>query len=188
MNAKRSLYQYIAFLALTTGVLLMIPLVAMQFTQEVVWTLNDFIIAGTILFGTGLIYKLVTRKSGDTPNRVAIGFALFTGFLLLWTNLAVGVIGSENNPVNLLYFGLIFIAIIGTFIARFQPKGMSLTMYSIAIGQALIAAIALIGGFYQPPSGTVFQIIAVNGFFISLFVVSALLFRYATHRNPIHSE
>lgn len=178
MKTDRNFYQSIALMALTTGLLLMIPLIAMQFTEEVVWTLSDFIFAGTLLFGTGLTYKLITRKSGETIYRIAVGFALFTGLFLIWTNLAVGIIGSEDNPVNLLYFGVIFVGIIGALMARFRSKGMDLTMFAMALAQALVAAIALIGGFYQSPPSTVFHIIGINGFFITLFIVSALLFRY----------
>jgi hypothetical protein len=43
-----------------TVVLLLIPLIAMQFTNEVNWTLFDFVVAGFIL-GTGFICELVIR-------------------------------------------------------------------------------------------------------------------------------
>jgi hypothetical protein len=175
---NHKLYPSIIKLAAATGLLLLIPLIAMQFTGEVNWTLSDFIIAGIFLFGTGLTYKLITRNSAKMAYRVAIGFALFTGLLLLWVNGAVGIIGSENNPINLLYFGVIAVGIIGALIARFQPQGMAYTMLSMAFAQGLVAATALIGGFYQTPPSSVFEIIGVNGFFIFLFIVSALLFRY----------
>lgn len=178
MNTDSNLTQSIAYLALTTGLLLLIPLIAMQFSGEVVWTLSDFIFAGILIFGTGLAYKLITRKSGDIAYRVAIGFALFTGLFLIWVNAAVGLIGSEDNPINLLYFGVVFVGIIGSFLARFRPQGLSRTMIAMAITQAFIAATALIGGFYQTPPSTAFHIIGINGFFITLFVVAALLFRY----------
>ncbi|MGK7368692.1 MAG: hypothetical protein ACNS64_00650, partial [Candidatus Halalkalibacterium sp. M3_1C_030] len=64
MNTDRNLTQTVAILALITGSLLLIPLIAMQFTDEVVWTLSDFIFAGTLIFGTGLTYKLLTKKTG----------------------------------------------------------------------------------------------------------------------------
>ncbi|WP_445666265.1 hypothetical protein [Fodinibius sp. AD559] len=178
MKTDSNLYQSIASLAFVTGLILMIPFTAMQFTEEVVWTLNDFIFAGILLFGTGLTHKLITRKSDETIYQIAVGFALFTGLFLIWTNLAVGIIGSEDNPINLLYFGVIFVGIIGALMARFQSQGMALTMFAMALAQALVAAIALIGGFYQSPPSTVFHIIGINGFFITLFLVSALLFRY----------
>lgn len=180
MNTKNDapIYKFIAGLALSVGLLLLIPLIAMQFSDEVVWTLSDFIIAGTFLFGTGLTYKLITRKSGNVMYRIAIGFALFTGLFLLWVNGAVGIIGSESNPINLLYFGVIAVGLIGAILARFQANGLVYTMFAMAIAQALIAVIAIIGGYHPNPESAVFEIIAVNGFFIMLFIISALLFRY----------
>lgn len=184
MNTHSNFYTSLTYLALATVVLLMIPLTAMQFTDEVVWTLSDFIVAGVLLFGTGFMYVLVTRilashMANNTAYRVAIGFAFFTGLFLVWSNLAVGIIGSEDNPFNVAYFAVIAVGIIGGFIARFQSEGMVRTMIAMAFAQALLTAIALIGGFYQSPPSTVFHIIGVNGFFITLFVVSALLFRRA---------
>lgn len=183
MDTNQSLLKFTVTLALATGTLLLIPLIAMQFTSEVVWTLSDFIFAGTLVFGTGLTYKLITRKSGKLAYRLGVGLALATGFLLIWANGAVGIIGSEDNPINLLYFLVVFIGIIGAFAARFQSWGLSLTMFTMAIAQATVAAIAIIGGYYQSPPSSVFEIITVNGFFITLFVVSALIFRYSEHEN-----
>lgn len=188
MNTDRKIYKPTAGLALATGLLLLIPLIAMQFSDEVVWTLSDFIFAGMLIFGTGFTYILVTRvlapRMGDNiVYRVAVGFALFTGLFLIWVNGAVGIIGSENNPVNILYFGVIAVGIIGAFITRFRPQGMVFTMFAMAIAQALIAAIAIIGGFYQSPPSTVFHIIGVNGFFVMLFVIAALLFRHVAQEE-----
>lgn len=188
MNTNNSLYKSIAGIAVATGILLLIPLVAMQFSAEVVWTLSDFIFAGTLLFGTGLSYILITRivaprMEDNVVYRVAVGFALFTGLFLIWVNLAVGIIGSEDNPVNQLYFGVIAVGIIGAFLARFKPQGMAYTMFSMAIAQVLIAAAVLVGGMYKTPPSTVFHIIGVNGFFFTLFVVAAILFRYAVQEQ-----
>lgn len=188
MNTDNKLSKSIAGLTLATGALLLIPLIAMQFTEEVAWTLSDFIVAGTLLFGTGFMYILVTqilatRMAGNIVYRVAIGFALFTGLFLIWVNLAVGIIGHSGDPVNQMYFGVIAVGIIGALIARFQPNGMALTMFAMALVQALVAVIVLIGGLYQSPPGTVFHIIGVNGFFITLFVISGLLFRCAVQQQ-----
>lgn len=178
MNTNSNITRSIAGLALATGFILLIPLVAMQFTDEVVWTLFDFIFAGTLLFGTGLTYKLVTRKSPDIAYRIAVSFALSCGLFLIWVNGAVGIIGSENNEINLLYFGVIAVGIIGAFITRFQSQGMSHTLFAMAFAQALIAAIALIIGMHQAPHSSVIEILGVNGLFVGLFLISALWFRY----------
>ena len=74
--------------------LLLIPLIAMQFTDEVNWTLFDFVVAGGLLFFTGLILDLVFRKTKNVRNRVIISVVLLIVFLLVWVELAVGIFGT----------------------------------------------------------------------------------------------
>lgn len=183
MNTDNKLSQSITGPALATVFILLIPLVAMQFTDEVAWNLFDFIFAGTLLFGTGLTYKLVTRKSTDIAYRVAVSFALFCGLFLIWVNGAVGIIGSEKNEINLLYFGVIAVGIIGAIITRFQSQGMSITLFVMAFTQALIASIALITGMHQTPDSSVIEILGVNGLFVTMFLIAALWFRYVAREQ-----
>lgn len=179
MNTELKFTQIITYPAILTAAILMIPLIAMQFSEDVAWTLSDFVFAGILILGTGITYKLITAKSGNAAYKVAVGFALFTGFFLILSNLAVGIIGSENNDVNSLYFGVIFIGIIGAFIARFKPRGLSITLIAMAFTQAIISAFALFSGMADVPDSSVYEILTVNGFFITLFIVAAMLFRYA---------
>ena len=74
--------------------ILLLPLIAMQFTNEVNWKLNDFIVAGLLLLGLGLILELVLRKIKKSDYKVAVIVVLILGFLLVWAELAVGVFGS----------------------------------------------------------------------------------------------
>jgi hypothetical protein len=171
-------------IALVTAFILLLPLVAMQFTDEVNWTWSDFVVGGTLLFGSGLTYELIARKAGNTAYRVAVGIAVAAALLLVWINLAVGIIGSENNPVNLLYFCVLGVGITGAAIARLRPQGMARALFATAIAQALVPIIALvIGGSQarsmQEPPG-VWGVLVLNVFFVMLFIVSALLFRHST--------
>ena len=79
---------------LTSAILLLIPLIAMQFTDEVNWTLSDFVVAGALLFGTGLMCELVLRKVRKVELRIAICAAILIGLLLTWAELAVGIFGT----------------------------------------------------------------------------------------------
>ncbi len=79
------------WIALATGLLLLVPLVAMQFTDEVVWTLLDFIAAGALLFGTGFVFVLAARKMQNRRLRFAIGVMLAAALIYLWLELAVGI-------------------------------------------------------------------------------------------------
>ncbi|MFN0151693.1 MAG: hypothetical protein ACKVU1_13395 [bacterium] len=75
--------------ALVTAGLLLIPLVAMQFSSEVNWSLFDFIAMGAMIFVAGLMLDLVIRKTGK--YRVAAALAIVAVFVWLWVELAVGL-------------------------------------------------------------------------------------------------
>lgn len=168
-------------IALATAFLLLLPLLAMQMTDAVDWDLTDFVFAGALLFGTGLMYVLAVRKGGTLAYRAAVGVALAAALLLAWANLAVGIIGNEENPANLVYFGLLVVGLIGAIAARFRPLGMARALFAVAIAQALVAVAALIAGRHQSPKNSVFEILAPHGFFVALWIGSALLFRRAAH-------
>ena len=77
-----------------TALLLLIPLIAMQFTSEVNWTLSDFIVGGALLVGTGLVFDLILRKIKNINYRIFISIALLMVLLFIWAELAVGIFGT----------------------------------------------------------------------------------------------
>ena len=164
---------------IVVAALLMVPLVAMQFSSDVNWSVFDFMVAGTLLAGTGVAYELVSRRGSNFAYRAAVGLALGSALFLVWANLAVGLIGSENNPANLMYLGVLAVGIAGAALARLQPRGMVRAMLAMAAAQGLIAVIALVLRLDSPP----LQIVGVNGLFIALFAGSALLFGMAAREQ-----
>lgn len=78
----------------TVVILLLIPFVAMQFTEEVNWPAFDFIIAGVLLLGTGLMCELVLRLVKRTENRIIICGIILLILALVWIELAVGIFGT----------------------------------------------------------------------------------------------
>ena len=81
-------------IVLTVGLLLLLPLVAMQFTNDVVWTLSDFVVAGVLLLTTGFACEFVWRKVQKTEHRIFIVLGILAVFLLIWIELAVGIFGT----------------------------------------------------------------------------------------------
>lgn len=81
-------------IVLTVPLLLLIPLIAMQFTDEVNWTLADFVIMGILLLGTGLACELVLRIVKNYDYRFIMIAAILGVFLLIWLELAVGIFGT----------------------------------------------------------------------------------------------
>ena len=81
-------------IVITVAVLLLIPFLAMKFTGEVSWTPVDFVTAGVLLLGTGLLCELVMRKVTNFKYRIAICAGLLIALFLVWAELAVGLFGT----------------------------------------------------------------------------------------------
>lgn len=79
---------------LMVAFLLSVPLMAMQFTNEVKWTLSDFIVAGVLLLGTGLTIEVVARNVKDRKTKISLIAGTFLVLFLIWAELAVGVFGT----------------------------------------------------------------------------------------------
>lgn len=159
--------------------ILLLPLVAMQFTDEVNWTVSDFVFAGILVIGTGIALELTVWKIGNAAYRAAAGIALAAAFILVWLSASVGIIGADGDPANLIYFGVLAVGISGAIIARFQPDGMARTLVMTALAQALAAAIALIAGWGAGDPLWPLDIVGLTVGFVALWLVSAWLFRKA---------
>jgi hypothetical protein len=79
---------------ITVGILLLIPFIAMQFTNEVAWSVFYFVVAAILLLGTGLLCELVLRKVNKTKHRLIICAIILTLLVLTWMELAVGLFGT----------------------------------------------------------------------------------------------
>lgn len=177
MKTYVNLFKKITAFALVTAFLLLIPLVAMQFAGEVNWDLSDFVIMGILIFGSGLTYILVAKGADNFVYRVDIGVALVAVFLLVWVNLAVGLIGAGPNPGNLMYIGVLAVGVIGITIANFNLRGMQRVIFAMVLSLVLVIVLSM--GMQHYSESSVIEILDVNGFFIVLFTFAALLFRYA---------
>jgi MFS family permease len=158
----------------TAAFLLLLPLIAMQVTAEVTWDETDFIVFGAMLAIACGLYELAARATGSGAYRAAVGIATAAAFILVWMNLAVGIIGSEENPLNLMYVGVLAVGIAGAAIARFQPYGMANTMVAAALTQTLVAVIAQVAGHFTW---------VLTAGFVALWLGSALLFRKAAREQ-----
>jgi hypothetical protein len=152
------------------ALLLLLPLVAMQFTAEVNWTASDFVFAGVLIGSVGLALELAVRMSRNRAYRAGIGFALAAAFLILWSNAAVGMIGDEDNPYNLLFLGIIGLALLGSIAARFRAAAMAHTMIAAAVAHLAVA----LGGLSTDGHGA-----GLSAAFAGLWLLSAVLFRKA---------
>ena len=168
---------------LITAAVLAVPLLAMVLrlgvpdpgsgtTDGVNWGPMDFAIVGFLVLGAGLLYEFASARAGTGAHRAAVGIAVAAGLLLVWVNLAVGMIGDEGNAANLMYVLVLAVALIGTSISRFEPRGASIAMFATAIAHVAVVVIALIAGLGPT--------LPADAFFVAARVASGLLFRQAS--------
>lgn len=170
------------FMALGILVILSIPFVAMQVTEEVNWSASDFILMALILSGIAAVYELAAHKSQLSSYRIAVGIGLLGLFLLFWVNAAVGIIGNESQDANLVYAGVFAVILIGSIASKLHAAGMFNTMILGAISTMAAPSIAYI---FWPPtmiswSPGVFKVFLMSGFFAFLFILSAFLFKMSS--------
>ena len=111
-----------------------------------------------------------------TAYRVAAGLALTAAFLIVWLNAAAGLIGIEDDdPANVLYFGVLAIGLMGAVVARLQPRGLALALLATALAQAVVGVIAL----ESPNTASPAQIVSLHGVLVAMFAGAAWLFRHA---------
>ena len=138
------------------------------------WTASDFIVMGVMFAVSGGTIELAVRSSTDWAHRLGSLVAILTGFLTVWVNLAVGMIGSEDNPYNLWFGGVLAIAIAGSLLARGSASALAGTMALAAAAQAG----ASIFGLAADMRGGIFSLA-----FAGLWLLSAALFRMASRRT-----
>lgn len=135
------------------ALLLLTPALAMQFFAEVQWDGADFAVMGVMLLAACSACELAARASADGSYRLAALIGIGTMFLTVWTNLAVGMIGSEDNGFNLLFGGVLALVLVGAMLVRFKARGLALVMVAAAIAQAAIGG----AGYGADPRGAIFS-------------------------------
>lgn len=182
MDTKSEFHKLLITPTIITVIMLLIPLAATHLTDEMKWSVIDFMIMGFLIFGTGFTYKLVTWRRDNLIYKVASGLTLITCFLLIWVNLAVGILGSEDNPANLLYGVVLIVGFLGAIIARFKAEGMASTLFIMTLVQILIPVIAYF--LWKPEMDDwhvrgIVGLLGVHLFFMVPFASAGLLFKYA---------
>ena len=170
----------LALWAVPTILLITPALMMWRATEGWQWGPFDFAFATVLLYGTTGLVDLAIRKGGSLAYRLGAVLAVLVSFLLVWVNGAVGVIGNENNPANLLFIGTILVALAGAALARFAARGMARAMLAAFVLTAAIAAAAPAFGWGAgEPPGTVGLTILIGGFALMWGLSSALFAKAA---------
>ena len=150
--------------------LLSLPAIAMQFFPDsgVDWTWSDFAIMGVLLGSCCALYEIATRVSGNWIYRAAFALSVLAGFLQMWVNMAVGIIGEEHEADNILFPIVLLVGIAAAIIVRFRVQKMAQVLFLTAAAQAAVGAYCL---FIRSLEGTL-----CSGFFAALWFAAGIMF------------
>ncbi len=151
--------------------LLMSPLIAMQFTTEVNWTLTDFVVAAILLGGTALCIEFACHSTRHAKGRLGWALLVLTSLLLIWINLAVGIIGHEGNPANLVYIVVLASVVIGACWVGGQPQAMARVLWLTAALQIAVEIYFQLAALGAAP--------VINLAFAFLWLLASALLRHA---------
>lgn len=164
-------------IALWSGALfaLAIPWLLMRFTGEGVWTAFDFVAFGVMVGAVCVCFELAMRLSNRWTYRFAAFMTVIGGFLMVWANLAVGIIGNEKNPQNLMFYAVLLIGLVGALVSRFDAHGLMWTLRLMAAAQLGVFLFAAALDWARLPVFTIF--------YFSLWLIAGELFKRSTHES-----
>lgn len=169
-------------IALAPFAVLALPFIGNYTIEGCHWTWHDFALMWVILAGTTFVYRLLaTRKTANLTYRLAAAAGVGGGLLLTWVNLAVQVIG-DDNPGNLLYFGVILAGLVGVFLSGFRPAALARVAFGMAGTIFLIPLIAVVAWPTDFSPGFP-KVVALNLVFVLAFAVAGFLFRRSAHER-----
>jgi hypothetical protein len=156
------------------AILLLLPRIA-----GAPWTLSDYVVMAVLLGSAGLVLEFALRASVSLAFRAGAAVAVAAALLLVWVNLAVGFLGSEDNAANLIFLGVIATAAIGAALARLRPAGMKRAMLAAAGAQLLAGVVGLAAGWASPGLEGLYEVGLGTTLFSAMWLLSAALFHKA---------
>jgi hypothetical protein len=157
--------------------LMLAPAIASRVTDEVAWDAADFILFAAMLAAACGAWELAMRSTKSRTYAAAAIVATGAAMLLFLVNGAVGFLGDEGDPVNLIFFGVLTLAAGGAIVVRFRAEGMARTMAvtagaQVAAGALGVAMVPDVRGFLL---GT--------ALFVPLWLLSSWLFARAAREE-----
>lgn len=178
MSARSTRILRIAGWSLAAGLLALPAIAMMAGADGVNWTASDFVFAGVFFAVVGGIFEVAARASRNLAYRVATVFAVASAFFQIWINLAVGIIGNEDNPANWTYFAVVLTAISGAVVALGDPRNLARAMWLTAGLQVAFSILHAVNGTPTP---------VIDAFFAALWIAAGRLWLRAAHQRDHHT-
>jgi hypothetical protein len=159
---QRSLLVWGGAAALAAG-----PILAMGLVSEP----NELVFIGAIVACIGVGYEIATRLPARLAYAAGLALAVLTALAIVFANGAVGIIGSEDNPENRVFFAPIAVAVLAALAARLRARGLALAMAATAVAQIGVFVFAWVAGYgFTGP---------ISLFFTAMWLIAGGLFRRA---------
>jgi len=139
------------------------------------WDALDYLVALALLGGSAGAYWIATRSARSLWHHTAVIIAAGGALLMLWMQLAVGLVGDGDHPINHAMGLVLVVSAIGALLSRFRASGMRTTLLVAAGTQMVLGAL----GFILLPAMYFSDIFLVTAFFSGLWTASAFLFHLA---------
>lgn len=126
----------------------------------------------------------MSSRPGKLAYRLGAAVALGVSFLQVWMNLAVGIVGREDNPVNLGFYLVVVAAGACAFTARWRAEAMARAMLAVAAMQALLALVIATAPstVRDDPKGAM-GVLVLSGIFAALWLGAAALFHKSARED-----
>lgn len=163
------------------GLLLLIPVWGNSNVEGWNWTAFDFVWAAIVLSCAGLSLEFFITRPYSTTYKAAGALAVVTALLMIWINAAVQIVG-EDNPTNAIYVLTVAVLLFGSVASKFKADNMPRVLHAAA----LMTAVAPIIGFTfwrEDFTPGILHVFVLNAFFIMMWMLSAMLFKWASKEN-----
>jgi hypothetical protein len=156
-------------------------LLALPFILNAPWSLGDYVFVSVVLLAVLVPIEIAFRSSDSWSYRGAVLLALAGSMMIVWANGAVGIVGSEDNPANLIFYVPLAIGLASSFVVGFKAEGMARAMVATAVSLAIAFALAQTAQRDEPWVSPMLELVGTSMFGL-LFLGSAALFRRAARR------
>ncbi len=123
--------------------ILIIPYFAMHTGNAVKWSGMDFLVAGVLLGASTLSFFILVNKRRSIFYVMGLIISLFCALLVIWANLAVGLLGTPDNPVNFIFYLLLLGGVIIGLAGKFSSRALTNGMRLMSVGFVIFAGILM---------------------------------------------